>query len=393
MKILLTIHHPLSSHAGAPGATWQLGQAYEKLGHQVQYYSFDQLPLKLPELVESIIFPEFVAQHISKLVNQGNVDVVDASTGDAWVWAKLLHKAEPHHPCLVTRSHGLEHVAHEERLEEARRGGARLSWKYPLYHGGFRLWEVATSMQHADAVLLLNQHDRDYAIHHFGIQPENAHIVHNGIPDTFLNLPFAPLQEDDTIRIAQIGSYIPRKGIHYGNPALNAILKTYDQVQVSFLGTGCPIEQVLRDFDPQVRDRVRVAPRFNHETLPNLLSNHHIKLFPTLSEGFSLALVEAMSCGLAPITTATPGPLEVACDRHNAIVVPPRDTQALLQALESLINNDFYLEKLRRNAYATAQTYSWERIARDNLAIYEAVLCQSQGSKSKLNLSENRISI
>jgi len=373
MKILLTLHHHLNSHAGAPGATWQLGQAYKKLGHDVEYYTFDRLPTKLPGMLESIAFPMLAARHISQLVQQQAVDIVDASTGDAWVWAKFLHQSGQR-PLLVTRSHGLEQIAHLERLEEVKRGALQLSWKYPLYHGGWRLWEVATSMQRADVVLLLNQRDRAYAIDQMGISPDRAHVVHNGIPESFLNRSLTPLLETEPIRIAQIGSYIARKGIYYGNPALNTILKAHPTVQVSFLGTGCPVEQVLEDFDADVRDRIQVMPRFNHDTLPDLLSTHHIKLFPTLSEGFSLALTEAMACGLAPVTTATPGPLEIARDGENAIVVPARDTSAIVQALESLITNRAYLEQLRRNAYTTAQTYSWERIAQDNLTIYTAAL-------------------
>jgi len=65
MKILLTIHHDLNSNAGTPGVTWQLGQQYQKLGHQVLYYTFDNLPRWFPELAKSAMFPEFVAHYIS----------------------------------------------------------------------------------------------------------------------------------------------------------------------------------------------------------------------------------------------------------------------------------------------------------------------------------------
>jgi len=372
MKILLTLHHPLNIQAGAPGATLQLGLAYQALGHEVEYYTFDQAPVKLPELMQSLVFPSFVARHLAKVATQQTIDVIDASTGDAWLWARFFRTSRQPAPLLVTRSHGLEHVAHSERMEDVQRGNLQLSWKYPLYHGGWRLWEVAQSMRSADRVLLLNQRDREYAIQQLGIAPERAHIVHNGIPTSFLNQPYIPLQLGDPIRIAQVGSYIPRKGIAYGTPALNHLLQAYPQVKVGFFGTGCPPEQVWQEFDSDVRDRVQVLPRFEHGQLPKLLSNYHIKLFPTLSEGFSLALTEAMACGLAPVTTATPGPLEIARHADNAIVIPARNTEAIVQALEALITNITYLNQLRYSAHATAQTYSWERIALENLAIYEA---------------------
>ena len=380
MKILLTIHHNLDPNAGAPGVTWQLGQEYQKRGHEVQYYSFDNLPQNLPTLAKSIIFPEFVATHIAALSRKKAIDVVDASTGDAWVWGKIHRRATEKSPLLVTRSHGLEHILHLENLEEVQQGNLRLSWKYPLYNGGFRLWEVANSLRDADLALLLNQRDLKYAIEKLGVKPECCRLVANGIPEVFLNLTYEPLAdlENSTICIAQVGSYISRKGTQYGAPALNAILTRYPYVKVSFFGTGCSEAEVHTDFTPAVRDRILVMPRYRHETLPSLLAGHHIKLFPTLSEGFSLSLTEAMSCGLAPVTTATPGPLEIVRDGHDAIVIPPRDSRAIEQALERLISDRPYLEQLRRNAYTTAQRYSWARIARDNLAFYEEALCQSK---------------
>jgi glycosyltransferase involved in cell wall biosynthesis len=383
MKILLTIHHELDRNAGAPGVTWKLGQEYQKLGHEIHYYSFDNLPNKLSGRLESLLFPEFLANHVSVLFRKQAVDVIDASTGDAWAWAKICHILKENCPALVTRSHGLEHVMHLENLEEARLGNLHLSWKYPLYNGGFRLWEVANSLRDADLSLFSNHRDLNYATEKLGIDAQRTGLCKNGIPKAFLNLPFEPTPEakDSVIRIAILATYIPRKGIHYGVPALNAILLRYPQVTVSFLGTCCSEAKVHADFDSAVRDRVAVVPRYSHETQPILLQGHHIKLFPTLFEGFSVALLDAMASGLAPVSTTTPGPMEIVQDQHNGILVPPRDSQAIEQALERLILDRPYLEQLRRQAYATAQHYSWERIAQDNLALYEKVLLQKRGSQ------------
>lgn len=64
----------------------------------------------------------------------------------------------------------------------------------------------------------------------------------------------------------------------------------------------------------------------------------------------------------------------------NRVLVQPRDSKAIVQALEQLIGDRAYLEKLRRNAYATAQRYSWQLIAKNTLAVYENALLQRQKS-------------
>ncbi len=375
MNILLTIHHDLDPNSGAAGSVLKLGQTYQQLGHEVIYYAFDSLPRWVPNWATGLVFPECLAGYLAQSLKQRSLDVIDASTGDAWMWGIWLQRLSRKPPLLVTRSHGLEHAVHLQNLEDARQGRLKLSWKYPLYHGGFRLWEVATSLRCADLVFMLNQQDLKYATEQLGVDSIHAHVCPNGIPDAFLGLPFQPISSASSrLGIAVIGTYIQRKGIQYSTPALNTILQRYPHVFVSFLGTGCPVEQVHIDFEPAVRDRVHVVPKFDHATLPSRLTHHHIKLFAPLTEGFGKALIEAMACGLAPVTTAAAGPLEVVQDGHDAIVVPLRSQIAIEQALERLIINRTELEQLRQRAYATAQQYSWVNAAQQRLSLYQQAL-------------------
>jgi glycosyltransferase involved in cell wall biosynthesis len=371
MHILFTLHHELDPNAGAAGVTLKLGQEYQQAGHQVSYFSFDNLPSKLPEIIKSIIFPYWVAAYL--LFKQQDFDVVDASTGDAWVWSMLPRLGG--NCALVTRSHGLEHSMHLENLEESARGNSKLSWKYPLYHGGLRLWEVKTSIKNADLTLMLNSRDRIFAEQKLKISPQKLTIVPNGVPQEFINLPWQEtFKTNSTINIAQVGSFIPRKGIKYIVPALNNILQRFEQVKMSFFGTGYTEDKVLSHFAADVRHKIAVVPNYEHQALPELLKGHQIKLFPTLSEGFSLALIETMACGLVPITTSTPGLIELVEDRYNGILIPPRNSKAIQYALEELILNRSLLERMRHNAYDTAQDYSWVSIAQKNLQLYQQVI-------------------
>lgn len=379
MNILLTIHEHLDPNSGSAGSTLKLGEFYQARGHQVYYCSFDDFGIDLPAGFKDLVFPEFVAVHLLQQVKKLKIDVIDMSTGDGWLWGTLKQFQRSAQVLLVTRSHGLEHLETQEILEEVRRGYRQLSWKYKLYRGGPHLWEVATSFRTADMAFVLNCQEAEYVIEHFGLSSEQVYVFPNGMPEYFLGLPFAPtpLEATSTLRIAQVGTYIPRKGIQYSTPALNRLLRRYPHVHVSFLGTGCrecpSVEGVYAEFDPQVCDRITVIPRYDHKALPSLLAGHHIKLFPTISEAFGKALIEGMACGLAPVTASAAGPMEVVTDGDDALVVPTRDSPALEQALETLITDRTLLHRLRQNAYATAQKYSWEKIAAARLEIYKQV--------------------
>ncbi len=378
MRILLTIHHPLDPNSGAPGVTWRLGQEYIKLGHEVSFFSFDDLPKFLPGLIRGILFPTFVATKISTLVKHEGIDIVDASTGDSWLWAKWMKPFFKKPPLLVTRSHGLEHAVHLQLLQDAALGKAKLSWKYPIYHGGFQLWEVANSMRLADLVLCLNQHDMQYAIKNLGVSAERVHVVNNGISSNLLGLTMERLAENSKIRIAHIGSYISRKGIDYSVPALTQILQQFPEVEISFLGAMVSQERVLADFEPSFHNRIRVVSKYQNSDLPSLLAGHSIHLFPSLSEGWGLAVIEAMACGLAPIISNIPGPTEMVKHDFDALIIPPRDTDAIKEAITKLIGDRACLEKLRTNAYQTAQCYSYTIIAKQNLDLYKESLLKLQ---------------
>src|SRR5262245_19378241 len=102
MRIVLCVHHRLDANAGAPGLTIELGAAYRALGHDVTFVSMDNLPARVPDLAAELTFPEIAAWLLAR--RSAGADIVDATTGDAWLWARLPFRGES--PILVTRSHG-----------------------------------------------------------------------------------------------------------------------------------------------------------------------------------------------------------------------------------------------------------------------------------------------
>ncbi len=368
VRVLLTVHHSLDRNAGAAGATISLAHEFERLGSDAEILSHDALPGRLSEQAKHLLFPFLVWRRLGSAAPPP--DVVDSSTGDTWLWASIPRMGAG--PLIVVRSHGLEHEAHAQLRDEERRGHLRLSWRYRLYHGGVRLWEVARSLRAADLALFMNSRDREIAIERLGVRAERAAVVRNGIPDTLVGVELepTPLDQSDPIAIALIGSYIPRKGITYARAALSAVLAGEADVRVTFLGTGTSGADVLADYDPALHDRIRVIPAFERDELPALLRGHHIQLFPSLSEGFSMALVEGMACGLAPVVTATSGALEIVRDAEEGLVVPLRDSRALVAALERLTVDRPLLDRLRHSAHGAVQRLSWRNVARETLDLY-----------------------
>jgi glycosyltransferase involved in cell wall biosynthesis len=367
MRILLCVHHHLDGNAGAPGVTLQLGEEYRALGHEVSFLSFDDLPGWMRGPAAELLFPEAAAALLARRAK--GVDIIDATTGDTWLWARLRRGERPK---LVTRSHGLEHVYWNAAVEEARAAGETLAARTRHYHGGWRLREVASSLRSSDACVFTNSHDLEFAVRHLGVRRDKATVVLNGIPEYMRELPLEPAR--DGLTVAVIGTWAPRKGARYAATALDEVLRRHPSAKAFLVGTRCPAEEVLGSFSAEVRDRIRVVPRYERPDLPRLLRDGQVLLSASLAEGFSVAVPEGMAAGLAPVATAIPGTQEIVRDGVNGLLVPPRDAAGLTAGVERLLEDQALLQRLRAAAQASAKALGWPEIARQNLDVYKWAL-------------------
>lgn len=372
LRAILALHDRLDPNAGAGGAVRGLGEQFASRGLEVEYLGFELLPERLSHNAKTLIWPGYLTMRLGREVRDRPLDVIDASVGDAWMWQRL-DRRRGRRPLVVARSHGLIHLNHEAELLEVKAGRKKLSWRYPLYWGGYRLWEVAQSLRMADLALFLNPMEHEYAIEWLGVEPARTRIVRNGIPDSFLESPVqpAPAGEDAPVGIAQVGGWRFLKGVNNSVEAIADLLQAHANAFVSFVGTVVPEEEILPLFPMGIRSRIRVVPFYERRHLPDLLRDHHITLFPSLAEGFGVGLLEAMACGLAPVATNVGGPAVLVRDGHNGLSVSPGDTPGLLAALERLLGDRQLLRQLQEAARESAKPFAFTRVAEETLAIYE----------------------
>ena len=88
--------------------------------------------------------------------------------------------------------------------------------------------------------------------------------------------------------------------------------------------------------------------------------------FPTLAEGFALAHLEAMACGIPVVTTPSCGP--ATRDGKDGFIVPPRDAAGLADRIQSIITNREQRERMGQNARNRASEYSWDKYQENLLA-------------------------
>jgi glycosyltransferase involved in cell wall biosynthesis len=119
--------------------------------------------------------------------------------------------------------------------------------------------------------------------------------------------------------------------------------------------------------------------------LPALLSGALAFVFPSLYEGFGLPVLEAGACGVPVITSNTSSLPEVAGDpsagseQAAALLVDPHNVDAIAEAMYRLVTDEALRADLTRRGLENVKRFSWEKCARETLAVLEEV--GRQGNK------------
>jgi glycosyltransferase involved in cell wall biosynthesis len=92
------------------------------------------------------------------------------------------------------------------------------------------------------------------------------------------------------------------------------------------------------------------------------LAHADLFVFPTLSEGFSNALLEAMAASLPIVTTPVGAAVDLLRDGVNAAVVPAADPAALTARIDSLLLHADARAALGRAAHSTAREYAMHEV-------------------------------
>jgi glycosyltransferase involved in cell wall biosynthesis len=103
--------------------------------------------------------------------------------------------------------------------------------------------------------------------------------------------------------------------------------------------------------------------------LPALLKGAHFFAFPSLFEGFGLPVLEAQSYGVPVLTSNNSSLPEVAGDA--ALLVDPTDVDAIANAMLRLSQDEVLRQQLIEAGYANVRRFSWEKAARETLAVLE----------------------
>jgi len=183
------------------------------------------------------------------------------------------------------------------------------------------------------------------------------------------------LQKKGGIRnITYIGRLDSYKWIGYLFNGFKDLLSEVDNVRLTIIGNG-PDETILKNMAKDLAIQDSVTFKGRQEDIVSELYNTDIFVLPSLSEGMSNVILEAMACGLPVVATSAGGNSDLIRDRCNGIVIPPRDPIRLSAALLELLEDGELAQRLGKEARKTVEeNYSMGHIIDEYVKLYERLL-------------------
>lgn len=170
------------------------------------------------------------------------------------------------------------------------------------------------------------------------------------------------------IVIGTVGRLVPHKGHDYLFKAVKKVRKQYDRVKIIVVGNGPEEERLKKSVKALGIDVLFLSER---KDVPELMKAMDIFVQPSFWEPFGITIAEAMSSGLPVVATNVGGIPEVVLDGETGILVEPKDSDAIVDALLRLIENPDLAQKMgERGRDVALSKFSGQRYAKDMERLY-----------------------
>jgi glycosyltransferase involved in cell wall biosynthesis len=244
--------------------------------------------------------------------------------------------------------------------------------------------QIAWAVRHASAIAADSAATQADLVRLLAVPAEKITVIHLGLDPAFAPAT-AEQAATDAEHLAELGlspGYVLFVGTFEPRKNVAGLLRAYaclrqqrpDSPPLVLAGrSGWLFEETLRliqalKLEAVVR-RLEEAPESH---LPALYRGAGVLVLPSHYEGFGFPVLEALGCGTPAVIADRASLPEIAGDA--ALKVDPDDHQALAEALSRVLDDSGLRAELIRRGFDRARDFTWERTARQTLALYEAVL-------------------
>jgi len=215
----------------------------------------------------------------------------------------------------------------------------------------------------------------------FGLSADKVVTIHNGIDTAPFLVPQSRSLARESLGVTSdapvvglAARFSTQKGLGYLVAATPELVKRMPGIRVVIGGSG-PLEVPLREQAARLGVSESILWPGQIADMPRFLAALDVYVSPSVTEGFSLALIEAGAAGVPVVATRVGGVPEVILDGDTGLLVVPGDPHALAAAVLAFIGDPKTASRLSAAARLRAvSAFSPKRMLDDTLAVYADVL-------------------
>ncbi|MFZ2187726.1 MAG: glycosyltransferase family 4 protein [Candidatus Moraniibacteriota bacterium] len=198
-------------------------------------------------------------------------------------------------------------------------------------------------------------------------------IIPNGIDiEEFKPLP--EKEKDGYVRILCVSRLTPRKGIRYLLQAMQMLLikDAERKIELWIAGEGDETESLKAlSRELGIDTKVKFFGRVAHENVAAHYQTADIFCLPSLNEGMSNTMLEALASGMPIVATVTGGTEELVGDGENGFFIKQHSAEDIAAKLEALISDDALRARFGQASRVRAETMSWKNVAAAYCDLYQ----------------------
>lgn len=153
------------------------------------------------------------------------------------------------------------------------------------------------------------------------------------------------LKEYDQPIVIFIGNLVKQKGLKY---LLESKKNSKTKYTLLIYGDGPEKESLKKYIQTNNIQDTYLMGKTN--TPEKIIPESDIMVLPSISEGASIVALESMACGKPLIATNTGNIGNVIANNENGIIVPPKNSKILQEAIDNLVTNKEKRDKIGKNA-------------------------------------------
>ncbi len=243
------------------------------------------------------------------------------------------------------------------------------------------------AMERAAHIIAISEATKRDVMTHLGIPAQRISVVYGAADARFRPHPtptLAPVLARYNVSVGgyilSIGTLEPRKNyvrLMQAYADLYHTLHTHQITPPPLLIAGAHgwlYEEILATpAQLGLGNQIRLLGKVPADDLPLLLAGAGMFIYPSLYEGFGLPVLEALASGVPVIAANTTSLPEVIGDA--GLYCDPLDPVSMTRSMQMLWSNPDLAQQLRAAGIARARQFSWQRAARETIAVYEHLSC------------------